>query len=110
MKFDADDFKEAMAAAATGALDGTPLYYDAIAVAALRIAARVAEVFGSEVIDGVNVSHDPVLNLAGALIDLEREPRTVKVCLRTIKRVQDQLVTIRKALTDPPEEAGQGNE
>ena len=47
--------------------------------------------------DGLRVSGDAYLNLAGALIDLERlgaDP----VCIRTIRRVQQQLKEVSKLL------------
>jgi hypothetical protein len=51
-------------------------------------------------VDGTFISDDAADNLDGAIIDLERQGADA-VCIRTLKRVYDQLCKARAALSSP---------
>jgi hypothetical protein len=48
--------------------------------------------------DGLNISTHAYWNLQGAIIDIERTGKCNAVCLRTLKRVRDQLRRIDRLL------------
>jgi len=49
--------------------------------------------------DSVMISNHAYWNLQGAIIDIERTGQCDAVCLRTLKRVRDQLGRIDRLLT-----------
>lgn len=49
---------------------------------------------------GLSISSHAGYNLEGAIIDIERTGKCDAVCLRTIKRVRDQLLRIGRILND----------
>ena len=62
--------------------------------------AKIAEIFDTtrRGKDGLTISTHACSNLQGAIIDIERTGKCDAVCLRTLKRVRDQLRRIDRLL------------
>ena len=64
--------------------------------------ARIKEIYGIRTVDKntINLTNQARHNLAGALVDLERQGRIDPVCIKTIKRVITQLSEIEQVLKE----------